>query len=582
VTVLKANPPLRTQGLNPGKDIKVAGLDTQPSATTYDLEDLISEAWSGRIRVPHFQREFRWTSQDVIRLFDSIVRGYPIGSLLLWVRHSPEAKVRLGALLIDAPETDQALWVVDGQQRVTSLANSLHLEGSRKEPFNVYYDLAKKEFIPTPKLPESHHIPLPILFDLEELLGWFAGEGRGAADYFNEARSVAKRLRQYKVPAYLVKQDDEQVLTDIFDRMNNFGKRLSRAEIFSALFAGPEKGAADRLSISKIADRVSASTGFGTIDNDTVLHAILARRGPDITREPRTEFDDSRRRTDPEFPGEDQETAYAEGERALVRAITFFQRVVGVPHISLLAYRAPLVVFTRFFAHFPDPDVRNIQLLRRLYWRVAVAGPAVFKGSFTQMARALAAKIYPGDENGSIHRLLESMEAARESVPNARRFRTNEATGKIILCSWWDLRPRSPMTGKRYEIQELSDLLADQATAAFAVRQVFPRFSTAKKEQLWAANRVFAPSSDEPINEVPSRLGTKPLDMDEETWGAVLASHCVSREASQRLAEDDREGFLLVRQEIVEKQLLSFLTRMAEWDYEDTPPLSAFDLDDEE
>ncbi len=559
--------------------MSAGGLDTQPSATTYDLEDLINEAWSGRIRVPHFQREFRWTSQDVIRLFDSIVRGYPIGSLLLWVRHSPAADVRLGALNIEAAETDQALWVVDGQQRVTSLANALHADGSRKEPFNVYYDLAKKDFISTPKLPESHHIPLPVLFDLEELLRWFADEGKGAKDYFNEARSVAKRLRQYKVPAYLVKQHDEDVLTDIFDRMNNFGKRLSRAEIFSALFAGPEKGASDRLSISKIADRVAASTGFGTIDNDTVLHAILARRGPDITREPRPEFDDRRRRTAPEFPGEDQETAYSEGERALVRAITFFQGEVGVPHLSLLAYRAPLVIFTRFFAHFPEPDVRHLQLLRRLYWRVVVAGPAVFKGSFTQMARTLAAKIHPGDEPGSVRRLLESMEPALAFVPDARRFRTNEATGKIVLCSWWALRPRSPITGRKYDTQELSDLLAEQATAALAVRRVFPRPPSAK-QQLWAANRIFAPSSEDPVSEVPSRLGMKPMDMEDDVWDAVLASHCVSWEASRRLTEDDREGFLTLRQETIDAHLRNFLSRMAEWEYEDTPPLSSLDLDD--
>ncbi|MFB7907774.1 DUF262 domain-containing protein [Kitasatospora sp. NPDC056076] len=555
------------------------GLGTQPSAATYDLEDLIAEAWSGRIRVPHFQRDYKWTSKDVIRLFDSIVRGYPIGSLLLWVRHSPSDLVRLGALTVEAPETDKALWVVDGQQRVTSLANALHSVGNRKEPFNVYYDLEKREFIPTPKIAESNHIPLPTLFDLEELLSWFAGPGKGASEYFNEARSVAKRLRQYKVPAYLVKQHDEAVLTDIFDRMNNFGKRLSRAEIFSALFAGPEKGASNRLSISKIADRVAARTGFGAIDNDTVLHSILARRGPDITREPRTEFDDSRRRTDPEFPGEDQETAYAEGELALIRAITFLQDEVGVPHVSLLAYRAPLVVFARFFAHFPNPKKRNRKLLRRLYWRVVVAGPAVFKGSFTQMARSLATRIHPKDEDGSVARLLASMEAATSSVPDAKRFRTNEATGRIVLCAWWALRPRSPITGLEYSVEELSDILSEQP-AAVAVRRFFAKVPS-PRQQFWAANRLILPSRDEPVSEAPGLLGIRPLDIDEDTWDTVLDSHCISREASQRLSADDRDGFLNLRQEAVEDQLRRFISSMAEWTYEDIVPVSLSHSDDE-
>lgn len=102
------------------------GLDMRVSATTYDLEDLVTDAWEGRIRVPHFQRDFRWTLQDVIRLFDSIVKGYPVGSLLLWVREADAQRIRLGALDIDAPQVQQALWVVDGQQRITSLANALH------------------------------------------------------------------------------------------------------------------------------------------------------------------------------------------------------------------------------------------------------------------------------------------------------------------------------------------------------------------------------------------------------------------------------------------------------------------------
>ncbi|WP_242419513.1 DUF262 domain-containing protein, partial [Frankia sp. CpI1-P] len=91
------------------------GLGTQPSATTYELEDLVAQAWQGRVRVPHFQRDFRWGSQDVVRLFDSIIKGYPIGSLLLWVRHSGVESVTLGELRIAAPEGENTFWVVDGQ-----------------------------------------------------------------------------------------------------------------------------------------------------------------------------------------------------------------------------------------------------------------------------------------------------------------------------------------------------------------------------------------------------------------------------------------------------------------------------------
>src|SRR6266478_7582716 len=97
-----------------------SGLDTQPIATTLDVEQLAKWAWEGRIRIPHFQRPLRWRRDDVIRLFDSIVRGYPVGSLLLWRRPARAEELQLGALHIDAPRRTDALWVVDGQQRIIS------------------------------------------------------------------------------------------------------------------------------------------------------------------------------------------------------------------------------------------------------------------------------------------------------------------------------------------------------------------------------------------------------------------------------------------------------------------------------
>ncbi|MFJ9328781.1 DUF262 domain-containing protein [Streptomyces sp. NPDC101230] len=555
-----------------------SGLETQPSATTYELGDLVAQAWKGRIHVPHFQRDFRWGTSDVLRLFDSIVKGYPIGNLLLWVRETPARSFTLGQLRIDAPAAADALWVVDGQQRITSLANALSPEGHLHEPFSIYYDLREKRFISQPKTREPQHIALPVLFDLKKLIGWFRAEGELVTELFDEADRVATALRQYKVPAYLVRQDDLDILTDIFDRMNNYGKRLNRAEIFSALYAGPEEGAEERLNLSRIADRIAARTGFGTIDTDTVLASILARRGPDPSRDIRNEFSSVGRRTAPEFEDEDQYAAYGEGEEALVRAIGFLQAEAEVPHIALLVYRALLVVLTRFFAHFPEPEPNTRRLLRRLYWRVAVSGPAVFKGSFTQVSRVLCARIRKGDEHGSVMGLMDAMAEARPALPTIERFRTNEAAAKIILSSWWSLRPRSFVTGAPVDLPSLSTLLADQKTASTVAHVIFPRGLTSQ-QVLYAANRLFLPSEEDSVSESATLLARRPAHLDEQTWELVLASHVMDERASRALAAGDREGFLRLRQQTIQQHLEDFLARMAEWDYEDTPSLDSLDFD---
>lgn len=556
-----------------------AGLDTQPSATTYDLEDLVDLAWSGAVRVPHFQRDFRWGSRDVIRLFDSIVKGYPIGSLLLWVRRSPSQSIVLGRLSFDAPATDRALWVVDGQQRLTSLANALHPEGSQHAPFDVSYDLADRRFVTSPRSTDPRYIPIPILFDLEELLTWFAEAGQIGPDYFTEARRVAKLIRQFKIPAYLVRQDNQAVLTDIFDRMNNFGKRLSRAEIFSALFAGPEEGSNRRSSIDKIIERIAAQTGFGTIDDNTILAAILARRGRDPMRDVRSEFGgDARRSSD--FPNEDRDTAYVLGEQAIVRAIEFLQREAGVPHLALLTYRVLLIVLTRFFALFPEPAARNVTLLRRFYWRAAASGTVLFGGSFTQVSRTLCSRIRRESEDRSVGALLDVLKEVQPVIPDPRQFKTNHAATKVILCSWWSLRPRSPLTGEPCEENSLAVSLEDQASAATCVYRFYPR-TLAPEQRLWAANRLFVPNGDEPGEEYPSLLIDQPFDLDDATWDMVLESNCLNRQLSEYLRDRNPIAFLTERQELIKSNLRNFLNYMAEWEYEDTPRLDSLDLDDD-
>ncbi|MFI5901266.1 DUF262 domain-containing protein [Streptomyces cyaneofuscatus] len=557
------------------------GLDTQPSATTFDLEELVDRAWSGYVRVPHFQRDFRWTRADVARLFDSIVKGYPVGSLLLWVRPASKGKIHLGQLEIDAPQSDGAFWVVDGQQRVTSLANALHPASTHDSRFSLAYDLRTSQFTSQPAQIDPWIIPLPVIFDLQGVLTWFSKYPE-ISSHLHEATSVTKKLRQFNIPAYLVKQDDEAILRDIFDRMNNYGKRLSRAEIFSALFAGPEEGAGERLNISLIAEHINESFGFGIIDDDTVLRAILARRGPDPAREIRSEFSDESRRGTVEFPGEDRDAAYLAGEEALRLAVQFLQNVAGVPHFTFLTYRYLLVVLCRFFAHFPEPDIRSLQLMRRWYWRTTLAGPEIFKGSFTNAMRVLCSRIRKGDLIGSVDRLLEPVGRLDQPMPDLRRFRTNEAVGKMALCALWSINPRSPRSGQPYERSQLTEVLTDRPTAADAVRYIISQRIAPPEYRLWAANRIVVPNDFESVDEILGRLAQYPLDMEEDRWRDVLASHAITPSMAQFLADGDVSQFLRARQEALTVVFRDFLQKMAEWGFENTPPLSELIIPDDE
>ena len=95
----------------------------QPSARTFPLAQLVDLLRQGSVRVPHFQRGLRWKTADAVSLLDSVLRGFPIGSLLLWRQRAAAGEVRLGGVVIHAPEQTEALSVVDGQLRVTTFLN---------------------------------------------------------------------------------------------------------------------------------------------------------------------------------------------------------------------------------------------------------------------------------------------------------------------------------------------------------------------------------------------------------------------------------------------------------------------------
>lgn len=98
---------------------------TKPRVDRIRPAELVRLGLEGKLRIPPFQRPFRWESTDVVNLFDSILRGYPVGNLLMWERPAVAAQVTLGPLVLDAPAVADALWVVDGQQRVASLVGAL-------------------------------------------------------------------------------------------------------------------------------------------------------------------------------------------------------------------------------------------------------------------------------------------------------------------------------------------------------------------------------------------------------------------------------------------------------------------------
>lgn len=87
--------------------------------------DLLNDVKNGKIGLPDLQRPFVWQDNKVRDLLDSMLKGYPIGYIMLW--SSPEDYDNSGHIgkndkIYDQPDD----LVIDGQQRLTALLAALY------------------------------------------------------------------------------------------------------------------------------------------------------------------------------------------------------------------------------------------------------------------------------------------------------------------------------------------------------------------------------------------------------------------------------------------------------------------------
>src|SRR4029078_2039476 len=83
------------------------------------IKQLIDDYRSGRIVIPEFQREYVWKPSKAPLLVDSLYRGVPVSSLLLW-QSTEEARARRRG---PRPMRGTSMsWLIDGQQRAITLS----------------------------------------------------------------------------------------------------------------------------------------------------------------------------------------------------------------------------------------------------------------------------------------------------------------------------------------------------------------------------------------------------------------------------------------------------------------------------
>jgi hypothetical protein len=116
--------------------------------TPITIRDALERIHRHDFVLPAIQREFVWRPEQICRLFDSLLQGYPIGSFLFWSverEHVRQYKfydfvrdyhqhLRPHCPPVDMPAGQAVVAVLDGQQRLTALNIGLRGSHAQKEP----------------------------------------------------------------------------------------------------------------------------------------------------------------------------------------------------------------------------------------------------------------------------------------------------------------------------------------------------------------------------------------------------------------------------------------------------------------
>ncbi|WP_295917235.1 DUF262 domain-containing protein [uncultured Anaerovibrio sp.] len=299
--------------------------------TALKICDVVNDISAGKYVLPSIQREYVWSTKQIERLFDSLMRDYPVGAFLFWELQDNQntlydfygflqnyhEKNATHNTKINLVGNSAVMAVLDGQQRLTSLFLGLKGTYAYKMPYRqinnpdsyperkLYLNLVEPasdeteeynfSFLTTEEatVRDEHHywflvgeiLNMPDLGDVNKYINrYIYKDNRYNVDQGDYATDCLSQL--YKVvhveptiSYYKVKSEKLDTVLQIFIRVNSGGTVLSYSDLLLSMATAQWENLDARKEITDLVDYInSIGAGFG-INKDFVLKAALVLSG---------------------------------------------------------------------------------------------------------------------------------------------------------------------------------------------------------------------------------------------------------------------------------------------------------------
>jgi len=283
--------------------------ENQP--TIYPLHRLLEELLIGEVRVPRFQRpgtESTWKPQQRGDLLDSIYRGFPIGTILLWSTSENVHTLSIvgGAQIPKTSAVGRKLrLVLDGHQRLSTLVailgpaleDYMQTKVSDLVPreawvFDVSGDEpngdneARFKLLRMGDKPGPKQVPLAIALDRVKLNDWVRKQKMLTRNEVRRVDSLRDRLREFSIPVATLAAESLDEATETFKRVNSSGTPMSDFHMVAALAYTDQFDPQEHFE--KVRAEFLEPEGWGEFDDADVLRvcAGLVRVRGDMSQHP--------------------------------------------------------------------------------------------------------------------------------------------------------------------------------------------------------------------------------------------------------------------------------------------------------
>lgn len=524
----------------------------QPENQSKKYQHLFTGIDSGQIKIPKFQRDFVWNKEQTAKLIDSIIKGFPIGTFVFWktdeeLRHIKEIG---NAILPESKKGDSVLYVLDGQQRITSLyavQKGLRItkDGKEIDYKDIYIDLNSDpdeddQIVSINDVSDSNSISVHTLLNgsLKDLFQEYPDE-----QLIDKIDIYRKRLTGYDFSTIVITEYPLDIACEIFTRINTGGTELTLFEIMVAKTYDQEEDfdlawEYEWLIDNKGAEKDLEDAGYDTIPSSTILQCIAAHLCQQVKRKDILKL-----------PKYDIIESWPIVKSGIFNAVDYLRSHLRVPVSRLLPYNALLVPFTYFFIRNEEKSPNSLQnkLLVQYFWWAS-----------------LSQRFTSGVEGKLALDLKRMDEILNEDIPSYRGeevnleledieyywFSTGDAFCKAILCLYAYFEPKSFYNNSVVKIDN------SWLKVAFSknYHHFFPKAYLRKKEcSDWQANVILNITIvDDYLNK--RKIGMKPpseylnsFNKSNPELDKTMRTHLINNISTFGIWDDDYEKFIKKR-----------------------------------